>query len=57
MNNKLMEFEKSDKDQNCENILMANLLIQDTSKKDFKIQQDQLTTLFVKQVQHLSFAN
>ena len=36
MNNKLMEFEKSDKDQNCENPLMATKLIQDTSKKDLK---------------------
>ena len=34
MNNKLMEFEKSEKDLNCENSLMVDRLIQNMRKKN-----------------------
>ena len=34
MNNKLMEFEKSEKDQNCENPLMVDRLIKEMRKKN-----------------------
>ena len=34
MNNKLIEFEKSEKDQNCEHPLRVNWLIKEMRKKN-----------------------